>query len=268
MRIRDDALVADSSVIGSIATDVCLGNLVVDVVTLTVVVIGVLADTGVRNGIRIVAIVHNSGQHIRSDTIRGQREELGVVLGARAQAFLVRGILPSDRSADIGIGRDDGERGRDDADVVKTADVVTDHHLVDIAIAQVGIAKARAGSRAVARVSCRDLLRIGRIGNCVLAGLLARLAAQDKSRKIEQSRGIADEQAQSGSQSRISFALDLRGIQLLEFIQRQNVMSHKVGAVSRVIAFEVNSLIYETRACKAVIGFKPGIDIVRVATVS
>ena len=45
-------------------------------------------------------------------------------------------------------------------------------------------------------------------------------------------------------------------------------MSHKVGAVSRVIAFEVNSLIYETRACKAVIGFKPGIDIVRVATVS
>ena len=69
-----------------------------------------------------------------------------------------------------------------------------------------GIAKARAGSRAVARVSCRDLLRIGRIGNCVLAGLLACLAAQDKSRKIEQSRGIADEQAQSGSQSRISFA--------------------------------------------------------------
>ena len=90
MRIRDDALVADSSVIGSIATDVCPGvNLVVDVMTLAIVIIGVLADAGVRNGIRVVAIVHNNGQNIRSDAISGQRQKLGVVLGARAQTVLV-----------------------------------------------------------------------------------------------------------------------------------------------------------------------------------
>ena len=135
MRIRDDALVADSSVIGSIATDVCLGNLVVDVMTLAIVIIGVLADAGVRNGIRIVAIIHNNGQHIRSGAIGGQRKKLGVVLGARAQAFLIGGVLLSDRSADVGIGGNDGERGRDDADVVVAADVVADYHLADIAIA-------------------------------------------------------------------------------------------------------------------------------------
>ena len=45
-------------------------------------------------------------------------------------------------------------------------------------------------------------------------------------------------------------------------------MSHKVGAASRVIAFEVNSLIHETRAYKAVIGCKPGIDAIRVTTVA
>lgn len=71
VRIRDDALVANSSVVGSIAIDVCLGDLVVNVITLAVVVIGVLADAGVRDGIRVVAIVHNSGQHIRSNAISG-----------------------------------------------------------------------------------------------------------------------------------------------------------------------------------------------------
>lgn len=163
VRVRDDAFVADSSVVSSIAIDVCLGDLVVDIVA-HVSVIGVLADAGVRDGIRVVAIVHNSGQHIRSDTISGQREKLGVVLGARAQTFLVRGILPSDRSADVGISGDDGERGRDDADVVKAADVVADYILVGVAIAQVDVTKTPAGFRAVAFASCRNLLRIGRIG--------------------------------------------------------------------------------------------------------
>ena len=37
--------------------------------TLAIVIIGVLADAGVRNGIRIVAIIHNNGQHIRSGAI-------------------------------------------------------------------------------------------------------------------------------------------------------------------------------------------------------
>ena len=218
VRIRDDALVANSSVVGSIAIDVCLGDLVVNVITLAVVVISVLADAGVRNGIRIVAIVHNSGQHIRSDTISGQREKLGIILGARAQTILVRRVLPSNRSADIGISRDDGERGGDDTDVVIAADVVADHHLVGITIAQIGVAKARAGFCAVARGSLRNLLRIGRIGDRILARLLARLAAQDKSRAVKLNYGIANNQVQSGFQGRVFLALDFRSIQLFEFI--------------------------------------------------
>lgn len=125
-----------------------------------------------------------------------------------------------------------------------------------------------AGVRAVGRVSFRKLLRIGRIGDRILARLLACLAAQAKSRKVQQSRGISDEQAQSGFQGRIGFTFDLRSIKLLEFIQRQDIVSHRVGAVPLIIAFEVNLLPNETRAYHAVVSWKPGIAGDRVTTVA